>query len=398
MGLAGAGAAALPGFLAACSSGGSNAASTTVAPTTTAATNGPAPEALLTAARKDGALNLIAINDDPNSAYAALLDSFKAYSKLKVNLTQPAASSSMELEAATNTKAAATRPDVIDVGLTYAVKAADQGLLARSLPDGWVDVPSAAKDADGLWVSAYYGLIGIVSNKAVLKGKDAPQTPDDLKKLPKGAKMGLPGDPRTSEAAGPLASAEAFAAVWTVALAVGGTFDDIGPGIDFFADLADAGIFDLSQPGIPEVFAHGTLAVTMLNNFEFRRASGLLTKANKDAEATMKVIPADTQCPSYYAQCAVKGSPHPDAAKLWLAYLLSDDGAKAFLKGGAIPTRFPALYANGTVTDADLAGLSDIGIDAARIAKLTLPVPAQVDAAQKVVNERWGPDVKGEKS
>ncbi|HET8930502.1 MAG TPA: extracellular solute-binding protein, partial [Acidimicrobiales bacterium] len=324
------------------------------------------------------------------------LDQFEKYSGLKVNLAEPLAGSGMELDTAREQKGKPTQPDVIDVGMSYAITAADEGLLTRSLPDGWTDVPSAVKDADGLWVSSYYGLVGIVSNPAMLDGGEPPATPEDLKNLPDGVKLALPGDPRTTEAAGPLASAASFAAVWTVALALEGSFDDIGPGIDFFAELADDEIFDPGLLGISETMASGDVGVTMLNNFDFARTVSSMAKSGADAAPEMKIIPAETRYPSFYAQCAVVGSPHPDAAQLWLAYLLSEEGAKAFLQGGAVPTRFPALYKAGALTDDDLGKVADLGLAAADLAELTVPIPTQVDAAQKLVNERWGPDVKGE--
>jgi putative spermidine/putrescine transport system substrate-binding protein len=392
MGLAGAGVVALPSFASACSSSSKSTAPSTTAPSTTVAGGS---DALLAAAKREGSLNLIAISDSDESAYGPLLDAFKASSGLKVNLAEPLAGSGMEVDTVREQKGKAAQPDVIDVGMSYAIDAAKDGLLVRSLPDGWTDVPSAAKDPDGLWVSTYYGVMGIVSNPALLDGKKPPATPADLKKLPEGA-MGFPGDPRTTEAAGPLASAASFAAVWKVALALGGSFDDIGPGIDFFAELADDGIFDPGKLGITEVMSSGDVAVTMLNNFDFARTVAQMSKKGAKAAPEMRIIPADAFYPSFYAQCAVKGSPHPKSAQLWLAFLLSDAGARAFLQGGAIPTRFPALYAAGTLGASDLGRVGELGLTAERLAKQTVPIPAQVDAAQKLVNERWGPDVKGE--
>ena len=51
------------------------------------------------------------------------------------------------------------------------------------------------------------------------------------------------------------------------------------------------------------------------------------------------------------------GSPNPNAARLWIEHLLSDEGALAFLEGGAIPARYPTLVENGTITEDMLANL-----------------------------------------
>lgn len=390
LGLAGAGMAAIPGFATACSS--KKSATSTIASTTSAPSSF---DALLGAARRDGKLNLIAISDDPDSAYHVLLEEFRRASHLELNLTVPPAGSAMEVSSARQLKGKPDQPDVIDVGTSFAADAAAEGLFVASTPDGWVDVPSVAKDPSGLWTCAYYGVIGIVSDPATLPGRVSPATLDDLKGLPRSVTFGFPGDPRTGATAGGSASAEAFAAVWTVALANGGSFDDIGPGIEFFADLAKAGVFQPTKLAIPETLASGAVQVTLLNNFEFARTTGLMRKAGKGASVDFRLIPATSTFPNYYAQGAVKGSPHPNAAKLWLAYLLSEQGAKAYLAGGAIPTRFPTLYQQGVIADADLKAIEPLGLTAKTLSNLQVPLPEQVAKAQQVVNAQWGPKVLG---
>ena len=51
-------------------------------------------------------------------------------------------------------------------------------------------------------------------------------------------------------------------------------------------------------------------------------------------------MPTDGVYGSYYAQGVVADSPHPNAARLWIEHILSDEGALAFLEGGAIPARY----------------------------------------------------------
>lgn len=393
LGLVGLGAAALPPVLGGCSSSGSSDAK----PTTTVAGNGASETSLLDAARKDGTLNLIAISDEEGSAYRALLDDFRTYSKLDVVLADPGINSGIELARVRELAGRPDQPDVIDVGLTHAVTAADEGLLTATLPDGWGDIPSAIKDPDGLWVSTYYGLIGLVVKPALLRGAPVPETLDDLTKLPEGVRMGFPADPRAGQ---PLSSAEAFAAVWTVALANGGSFDDIGPGVDFFAGLTKAGIFDGSTAAlaVPSTLGNpdNDVAVAFLNNLEWELAASLLQRADPDAELVYRIMPAEAHCPNYYVQGAVADSPHPDAARLWIDYLLSADGARGFLAGGAIPTRFAPLHRAGELSDDDLGHAASAGITAALLDTVTFPSPTQVEAAQQVVDARWGPEILGE--
>lgn len=394
LGFAGAGAVALPSALVGCSSSSSTS---TAAPSTTANEI----DALLTAARTEGKLNLIAVSNGPDSPYRAVIDQFVDATKLKIDFQSPDAGSGMEVDAARDLKGKPNQPDVIDVGLSSILQAKDDGLLDSFTPDNWATIPNSAKDADGYWLSSYYALLGIVSNPTLLGDNEIPTSFDDLLQLKGGVKMGFPGDPRTTKDAGPLASASAFGAVWTAALAQGGSLDDIGPGIDFLAELAHRGTFDPQMVGIVATVGGGApVPITMLIGSEFLFARSKLKAAKPDQDLQMRIVNADKLYPTLYAQALVNKSPHPYAAKLWLQHLISDEGAKGFLKGGMVPTRFPVLLQQGTVSEKNLAAFEDFGLPAKTLAKslaaVQIPSVDQVSAAQDAVNTRWGPDVRGD--
>lgn len=395
LGMIGAGVVGLGPLAAACSS--SSSGDSTVATTTTVAPGDPLAD-LLAAAREEGALDLIAVPEDPGSYYEHVLAGFTEATGVDITLSEPGASSEMELNAVRNgLDTSGEPPDVIDVGVTHAVRAARDGLLASVTPPDWADVPSAAKDPDGAWIATYYGLIGIVSNPSMIDGMQ-PASLEDLLALPEGA-MGFAGDPRSPEAAGDragLSSAEGFAAVWTLALANGGSLDDIGPGIDFCADLVEAGVLDPAALGIPELVGSGTVAVSMLNNFVFPQIDQANRSEHGGDGLAMHFVGGDDLFPNYAAQAVVETAPHPDAARAWLAYLVSPEGARRFLEGGAIPVRFATLHDAGEVGDDDLGRLGEFGITAEQLVAMDFPLPAQIEAAQAVVDERWGPDVMGE--
>ncbi len=69
------------------------------------------------------------------------------------------------------------------------------------------------------------------------------------------------------------------------------------------------------------------------------------------------VVPSDGVYGSYYAQGVVAGSPHPNAGRLWIEHILSDEGALGYLEGGAIPARYATLVENGVITEDMLANL-----------------------------------------
>lgn len=384
MGLVGLGAAAVgPGLLSAC---GSSSSGGTAEQATTTTLEEIAGSALLSKARREGKLNLIAIPGGEGSVYRYLLDGFTAYSKIEPTLMLPSGSSSMEMQAVEDGKGKPTQPDIVDIGVSFALDAAKAGQLVAYRPGGWDDVPSTAKDVGGRWFSSYYGLVSIITNTKV--ATRTPKTFADLKELPGEGWVAMSGDPRTVGAKG-LSSAEAFGTVWAAALANGGSLDDIGPGITYFADLAKAGIFNPKTLAIPETIASGGSVISLMLSYEVGRARAQI----KDASAVdLNVsIPADGLFPNFYVQGAVSGSPNPNAAKLWLEYLLSDEGALAFMKGGAVSTRFPNMYKRGAIPKAILDGLPD----PAHLAKVEIPEQTQIAAAQSVVNERWGQEVAG---
>ena len=83
-------------------------------------------------------------------------------------------------------------------------------------------------------------MLSIASNTTLVK--NPPKTFADLKKPEYKGQVAINGDPREAGAA--------FAAVMAASLANGGSFDDIMPGIQFFADLKKAG--NLQQIDVTE--------------------------------------------------------------------------------------------------------------------------------------------------
>lgn len=379
MGLVGLGAAAVgPGLLSACGSSSSSGTATTASTTTLEEIAGAA---LLAGARREGKLNLIAIPDGEGSVYRYLLEGFRQYSGIKPTLLVPVGSSAMEMQAVKDDKGKPTQPDIVDVGVSFALDAAKAGELVAYRPGTWDDVPSTAKDVGGRWFSSYYGLVSIITNTKV--ATSTPKTFADLKDLPAKGWVAISGDPRTVGVSG-LASAEAFGTVWAAALANGGSLDDIGPGITYFSDLKKAGIFKPGNLAIPETIATGNSIISLMLSYEADRAK---TKIKDDKAVELSVnIPTDGLFPNFYVQGAVSGSPNPNAAKLWLEYLLSDEGALAFMKGGAVSTRFPNMYKRGSIPKEILDKLPD----PAHLAKVQIPTQMQIAKAQNVVNDQWG--------
>ena len=61
------------------------------------------------------------------------------------------------------------------------------------------------------------------------------------------------------------------------------------------------------------------------------------------------VVPASGVLAGVYVQAISAHAPHPNAAKLWMEYLYSDEGQTAWLKGYCHPARFNAMSAAGKI-------------------------------------------------
>ncbi|HZX56976.1 MAG TPA: ABC transporter substrate-binding protein [Ilumatobacteraceae bacterium] len=401
-------AAASPAFLAACGDSDSSSSATTAAPaagpattaggaattaapaattaggsatTAAAAASGGGLSAadlatLTDAAKKEGKVNLIALPDSWAN-YKENLADFKTKYSIAFNVANPDGSSSDEITAVTTLSGQGTQPDSVDVSPAFAQKGKEGGLFETFKPSTWDDIPDVLKDPDGQWVAAYYGLVGI--GTVTEDVKNPPKTWADLKKPEYKGLVVLNGDPRKS--------GSALAAVFAAALANGGSFDNAQPGIDYFAELHTNGNLlptDLSAASLSK----GEVSIAIDWTYNMPGPTEQLKTAGKTLAT---VVPTDGVYAGYYCQAAIKGSPNPNAGKLWVEWLVSDEGAVNYLEGGALPARYAALLEAGKVSDAIKATLPN----AEQIAKIAFPTQAQTDAATALVTDQWGPKVAG---
>ena len=94
---------------------------------------------------------------------------------------------------------------------------------------------------------------------------------------------------------------------------------------------------------------------------------------------------ADGVVAGVYVQAISAYAPHPNAAKLWMEYLYSDEGQLGWLKGYCHPIRFNDLVKNGKVP----AEMLDALPPAEAYEKAIFPSLEQQEANKKVVTEGW---------
>jgi len=97
------------------------------------------------------------------------------------------------------------------------------------------------------------------------------------------------------------------------------------------------------------------------------------------------IIPASGVVAGVYVQAISAYAPHPNAARLWMEYLYSDEGQIIWLKGYGHPVRYADLAARNIIP-ADVASLMP---PAAFYAKAVFPTIAQQTAAKQFIADNW---------
>jgi len=295
---------------------------------------------LVAAAQAEGELTVIALPRDWAN-YGEVIDAFAAKYGIKVNELDPNAGSGDELQAirANKENKGPQAPDVIDVGLSFGPMAKEEGLIAPYKVATWDTIPDGQKDADGYWYGDYYGVLAFETNSTVVT--NPPTTFADLKKPEYQGQFALSGDPRVSNMA--------ILTVYAAALANGGSAANMAPGLDFFKELNAAG--DL----VPVIAKSGTVAngetpITVMWDY---LALGQKDTFAGNPEITV-TVPEEAVVAGVYVQAISAYAPHPNAAKLWMEFLYSDEGQLLWLKGYVHPIRYNDLAARGVIP-ADLA-------------------------------------------
>ena len=318
-------------------------------------------DALVAAAKKEGQLNVIALPPDWAN-YGNVIKAFADKYGIKVNSAQPDAASQDEINAAKSLEGTKRAPDVFDLGQSVAL--ANTSMFAKYQVSTWDDVPADFKDPKGSWVNDYGGYMSI--------GYDSSKVPavtglDDLLGPGFKGKVALNGDPTQAGAA--------FSGVMMASVANGGSAQDIKPGVDYFAELQDAGNLVPTDP-TPTTIESGQTPVVI--DWDYLNAA-----ESKKLKTWKVVVPDNAVIAGYYYQAINAGAPHPAAARLWEEFLYSDEGQNLWLAGGARPVRAEAMVKAGTIDKAAYDALPPVNGTA------VTPTVADTEKATAYLADNW---------
>jgi putative spermidine/putrescine transport system substrate-binding protein len=321
--------------------------------------------ALVKAAKAEGTLNLIA---DPFNwtNYGEIISSFSKKYGIKVNDVNKLGTSQQEITAVQTLGSQSRAPDAVDVGQSYALNNAS--LFAPYKVQTWNMIPATNKAPNGTWANDYGGYVSIGCNTSIVK-----VCPTSFAQLTNPAyknDVALDNSPVTANSA--------FSGVWAAALANGGSFDNITPGVTFFQKLHQIGNF-VETPGLAGAITAGQTPIVI--DWDYNNAATAV--ANKGKFKWTTAVPTDSSFAAYYAQAISAKAPHPAAARLWLEYLYSATGQNLWLKGLGRPVELQAMIKNGTVNKTYLKALPPVSKPA------QYPSLAQVTAAEAVVAQQW---------
>ena len=324
--------------------------------------------ALIDAAKQEGGLTTIGL---PRSwcNYAGLIDGFTAKYGIPVTELDPDATAAEQIDAisADPGDTGATSPDVIDVGLRFGHRAAADGLLQPYQVSTWDSIPEPARDPDGHWLGGYFGVIAFEVNTAIVK--DVPRDWPDLLKPEYKGQIALSGDPTSNN--------QAISAVWASGLGTGDPPGSAQEGLDFFGRLAEAGNL-LPMIGTTATIASGETPIRITWTYH-----GLADKAALDGNPVIKVVvPRTGRLGGMYVLAISRRAPHPNAAKLWMEYVSSDEGQLLRMDGFCDPIRRQDLVSRQAIPDESRTRIPDSN-------GAVLPTLEQIDAATSVIAEGW---------
>jgi len=263
---------------------------------------------------------------------------------------------------------------VFNGGYSFGIQAMNEGLTADYKPANWDAVPDGLKVEGGGAVATRRMTTAVTYRRDVYeeRGLDAPETWEDLKHP----------DIAQDLAFTPPVTANGLASAMSVNRAYGGDMDDIDPLIQYHEDIAENGAqfrrnveSDVTSGSISTVVEYDYTGLNMKYNLEEigEDQIDVAVVTGPDGEPGAMNVP--------YGFALMDGAPNPEAAKLFMDFVLELDTQELFFDAFVRPIRASELETPDQFPDQS-------AYDAAQFTVDTQDLVANQDAIIEEIQER----------
>lgn len=205
-----------------------------------------------------------------------------------------------------------------------ALDAAKAGVVEAYKPVNFDRLPETLREKDGQWLTVHTLNVAFLVNTKLVK--NVPQSWADLLK-PEYKNAIVYQDPRST--------GQGQVVTFAASFGNGGDMDNVTPGINYLGELTKAGNVLRTVGTTPYAqFLKGEIPIWI--GYENDGLKAKFVDGMGDGIAV--VIPKEASAAAPYAISLVKNGPNPNAGKLWLNFVLSDEGQKIFAEGFVRPS------------------------------------------------------------
>ncbi|MEO0818829.1 MAG: ABC transporter substrate-binding protein [Pseudomonadota bacterium] len=230
--------------------------------------------------------------------------------------------------------------DIAYYGVTFGIKAGDEGVATAYKPAGWDEIPEGLKDPEGRWFTVHYGTLGLFVNVDALGGAPVPACWADLTKPDYEGMVGY---------LDPSSAFVGYAGAVAVNRAFGGDLDNFDAAIKYFNDLGK------NDPIVPKQTSYARVVsgeIPILFDYDF---NAYRAKYTEDGNFEF-VLPCEGSVVVPYVMSLVANGPNPEKGQQMLDFIMSDKGqaiwTNAYLKP-ARPVELPEEVANKFLPDSE---------------------------------------------